>query len=316
MTAKPVEPLIIFVPGMKPKPEPDVHRDALWRCLHEGLKRVDAPVAEQFAASERHFERANWTWAFYQRYRDFSIDAPGIEALLEQPAPSEADREEALAWRTRLKRFIYLLGDTLPFLIKSLAGDDMRVTLADVARYIDNKDGIGDRVRADLMTHLRNAAKSERPVLLLGHSLGSVISWDALWELSHRHKTPVGVDVFMTLGSPLGNRVIQRGLRGRHAIGAGRYPNNIRRWVNMVARGELTALDRRMRNDFAEMEALGCVDSIEDYDVFNHYRENGRLLVHSEYGYLVNETTAGIVAQWWRRQMPDLPPPEQKAARA
>ncbi|MEM7763460.1 MAG: hypothetical protein AAF290_05225 [Pseudomonadota bacterium] len=300
-------PLIVFVPGMKPKPEPDLHRDAVYRCLHEGLRRVDPEVAEDLAAHREGFRRAHWTWVFYQRYRDINIDLPGIEQLLQQPAPSPADRKQALALRTRLTRLLFLLGDTLPFLINSLAGDDMRVTLADVTRYVDNRDGIGDRVRADLLTVLGDAAAAHRPVLLIGHSLGSVISWDALWELSHVSASDVPVDLFMTLGSPLGNKVIQRGLRGRHAIGADRFPHNVRRWVNLVAYGELTALDRRMSNDFADMLTVGAADSIEDYDVFNHYRENGRLLVHSEYGYLVNRTTAGIIADWWRQHRPDLP---------
>ena len=50
------------------------------------------------------------------------------------------------------------------------------------------------------------------------------------------------------------------------------------------------------------------IDAIEDYDVINHYRENGRLHVHSEYGYLVNETTARLIAEWWREYRPELAP--------
>ncbi|MEN7341716.1 MAG: alpha/beta fold hydrolase [Pseudomonadota bacterium] len=293
-------PLIIFVPGMKPKPPPALHHDALLRCLSEGLRRVAPDVAKTLDAHPECFVRADWTWVFYQRYRDIAIDLPGIDALIAQKTPSEVDRNEAMSLATRLTRYVFLLGDALPFLINSLAGDDMRVTLADVARYVDNRKGIGDEVRSDLIAHLRDAALRKRPVLLIGHSLGSVISWDALWELSRKHEAPVGVDMFMTLGSPLGNRVIQRGLRGRHASGIDRYPDNINRWVNMVAYGELTALDRRMQNDYADMLSEGLVGSIEDYDVFNHYREGKRLLVHSEYGYLVNETTAGLIASWWR----------------
>ncbi|MEO0576165.1 MAG: hypothetical protein AAF004_11940 [Pseudomonadota bacterium] len=295
------KPLIIFVSGMKPKPAPDEHKHALWRCLFEGLQRAAPDVASQLAANPGSFSRAQWTYAFYKTYRDISIDLPGIDALLRQAEPSDADVREASALSTRIRRAIYLALDAVPFIASRLANADMRVTLQDVHRYVTNDKGIADQVRADLEQRLIAAHDASRPVLLIGHSMGSVIAWDTLWRLSRELQHPLRVDLFMTLGSPLGNHVIQRGLQGSSSDAATRYPANIRRWVNLVAIGELTALDRRMQRDYAGMLEEGLVDAIEDYDVINHYRENGRLLVHSEYGYLVNHTTAGIIADWWRQ---------------
>ena len=51
-------------------------------------------------------------------------------------------------------------------------------------------------------------------VLLIGHSLGSVISYDTLWDLSHERGRTQHVDLFMTLGSPLATHLIRQGLRG------------------------------------------------------------------------------------------------------
>ena len=42
-------PLVLYVPGLLPKPEAGVHRKALRRCLLEGLRRHDAEVAREFA---------------------------------------------------------------------------------------------------------------------------------------------------------------------------------------------------------------------------------------------------------------------------
>ncbi|MEL7311377.1 MAG: hypothetical protein AAFN07_07700 [Pseudomonadota bacterium] len=292
-------PKIIFVPGMKPKPPAEVHRQQLWRCLLEGVERVDPTVAASMAAHPDLLERASWTWAFYGQYRDINIDLPGIETLLRQRAPTPEDLGEARSWRNRLLRLAYLAGDAVPFIVDSVANADMRVTLKDVGRYVKNTQGIGDTVRADLVDRLKMADGA--PVLVIGHSLGSVIAWDTLWTLSREQRqADVSVDHFVTLGSPLGNRVIQRGLKGRNHTGLERYPDNIRRWTNIVAVGELTALDRHMANDFGEMLELGLVEQIDDLDVYNHYRENGRLLVHSEYGYLVNATTGRLLADWWR----------------
>ena len=293
-------PRIVFVPGMKPKPPAEVHRKALWRCLLAGVGKADPEVAAELADAPQVLERASWTWAFYGRYRDINIDLPGIDALLAQPEPSPRDLAEAGSFANRLRRFAFLAADAVPFVVDSLARGDMRVTLRDVARYVTNRDGIGDTVRADLAARLASTVAA--PTLVVGHSLGSVIAWDTLWSLTHeRPLQGLSVD-FMTLGSPLGNRLIQRGLKGWQCKGAARYPATVARWVNLVAEGELTALDRRMANDYREMVSLGLVSQIIDLQVHNHYRERGRLHVHSEYGYLANRVTGDLIARWWRNR--------------
>jgi hypothetical protein len=62
----------------------------------------------------------------------------------------------------------------------------------------------------------------------------------------------------------------------------------------------MTAIDPVLRDDFGEMIDLGLVESIEDMELFNHFRLSGELNEHAEYGYLVNKVTADIVAGWWR----------------
>ena len=64
--------------------------------------------------------------------------------------------------------------------------------------------------------------------------------------------------------------------------------------------GDLTALDPFLADDFEEMLELGILESFVDQPVHTHFRLDGVLNVHSEYGYLVNETTARTVVDWWR----------------
>ena len=71
---------------------------------------------------------------------------------------------------------------------------------------------------------------------------------------------------------------------------------------NLAAVGDLTALDPYLTNDFGEMLELGLVASFEDRRVHTHFRLNGELNVHAEYGYLVNEQTAHTIVAWWRGQ--------------
>ena len=293
-------PLILYVPGLLPKPAPAAHRDLLWRCLHGGLERVDRATARAIGDTSRSFDIVSWTFDFYGEHRDVSLDAPSVDALLAQEAATEADMAEAQSARRRAARWLFSVADLLPFLIPHVANERMELHLADLRRYLKNLNGIADHIRQMLKLPLRAAAESGRPVLLIGHSMGSVIAWEALWELTHVDGASLAVDLFLSMGSPLGQRYIQNRIRGCHERGAYRYPHNIRRWINLSAVGDLTAIDPTLANDFAEMLRFGLVEDIEDAAVQNWFRLDGELNVHSEYGYLVNPVTARIVAEWWQ----------------
>ena len=42
------------------------------------------------------------------------------------------------------------------------------------------------------------------------------------------------------------------------------------------------------------------LQEIRDVDIYNYYREHGRLNIHAEYGYLVSAATAAVVSSWWK----------------
>ncbi len=296
------DPLIIYIPGLMPKPEPDSHRRELLRCLLEGIHRIDPETAAELSARSDCFDIVSWTYDFYGEHYDINLDLAGIEDLLKQHDPTAADIAEAASWQRRLLRTIYKAGDILPFLIPRLADETIELQLRDLRRYAKNVNDIAEHTRRLLKVPLEMAAAANRPILLLAHSMGSVIAYDALWQLSQGQSLDVSIDTLITLGSPLGQRYIQRRLLGHQERGARRYPNNIRRWVNLAARGELTALDTELRNDFGEMETLGLLEGIEDLEMFNYFRLDGVLNVHAEYGYLVNKVTARQIRDWWLGQ--------------
>jgi len=297
-----LDPLIIYIPGLMPKPEPRQHRHELLRCLIEGIHRIDPAVAAELSDRNHCFEIVSWTYDFYGEYHDINLDCAAIEAVLKQQKPTEQDIAEAVSWKRRLLRTVYKAGDILPFLIPQLADETIELHLRDLRRYVKNENDIAEYTRRLLKIPLQAAAAANRPILLLAHSMGSVIAYDALWQLSRDVRRDVPVNQLMTMGSPLGQRYIQQRLLGHKEKGAERYPNNIRHWVNISAIGEMTALDMALRNDFREMETLGLLDRIEDLDTFNYFRLDGVLNVHAEYGYLVNEVTARQVRDWWRGQ--------------
>ncbi len=295
-------PLIVYIPGLLPKPEPKKHREALLRCLLAGVRRIDVQVADEIEATESAFELVSWTYDFYHEHRDISIDSEAIAAVIEKTDATESDIGEATSWKRRLARSLYTLGDLMPFLIPHVANERMEVHLHDLRRYIRDDDDIAAHTRRMLKVPVQAAALAHRPVLLIAHSMGSVIAYDSLWELSHIARDRAQVDLLLTMGSPLGQRYIQNRLKGAGKSGYGRYPANIRRWKNLAAVGDLTALDRQLSNDFTEMLELGLLEDFEDEAIYTHYRLNGILNVHAEYGYLVNEKTAHTIVSWWRGQ--------------
>ena len=293
-------PLILYVPGLLPKPEAGVHRDALLRCLVAGVRRKDSHLADELAANDHCFDIVSWTYDFYGEHRDFAIDASAVEAVIAQRQATDQDILQASTPRRRAARWLFALADLLPFLIPHVANERMELHLRDLRRYLGNRNEIAEHVRQMLKLALRAAAEAERPILLVAHSMGSVIAYEALWQMSRSEQDSISIDLLLTMGSPLGQRYMQKRLVGSTETGPRRYPDNVRRWINLTAVGDLTAIDPDLGDDFAEMTRLGLVDTIEDHGVQNYFRLNGKLNVHSEYGYLVNPVTAGIVTDWWR----------------
>jgi hypothetical protein len=301
-------PIILYVPGLLPKPEPEVHRAALQRCLLAGLGRVDGQVAEAITATKGGFDIVSWTFDFYREHRDFELDREAVDIVSSRTAPSSRDIAEANSWRRKLTRWVYHLGDWLPFLIPHLATERTEVHLRDLRRYVDDDNGIAEHTRRMLKMPLRAASEGRHPVLLVGHSMGSVIAYDALWEMTHRDGDHAQVDQFLTMGSPLGQRFMQKRIRGSDLGGADRYPHNIRHWKNLSAIGELTSIDPKLQVDFGGLLDLGLIETFHDEELYTWFRLNGVLNVHSEYGYLVTDTTARIVADWWRGHDPSIRP--------
>ena len=292
------KPLIVYIPGLKPKPEPQLHRAQLLRCLAEGVRRIDPLTADELSTGDA-FQVLNWTYDFYGLHHDISLDIDDIDTLLAQERASEADLEIATSLKRRFVIWLFRLANYLPFIVPGIATDEIDVHLRDFFQYVRNHRGKAQEVRDMLKAVLVGAAESGRPVLLLAHSMGSVIAWDCLWQLT-RDGATVPIDQFITMGSPLGQKIVQRHLLGRKEPADRRYPAGIKHWINIAAIGELTAIDRYLRNDFAGMIRQGLVSDIDDREAFNWYHMHGALNVHAEYGYLVNEVTAKSVCDWWR----------------
>lgn len=307
---------IIFVPGKNPKPRPEAHRALLWRCLMRGVELVNPEVAHDLAAQPDCFSLVAWNAIYYGHFKDVEEDVPWIELLCQKTGPDAQDVRHALSWQHKPVRLLYTLADLFPALIPLLPNPAVKNAILETEHYFQNRDGIGTQMRELLKVPLRQMFATGDRVLLIGHSLGTVIAYDALWELTQTEGLSGKVDLFLTLGSPLGMRFVQDRLFGSHSLER-RYPRNIRRWVNVTAHGDLTALDPEIRNDFLPMLVQGYTESIEDRHrgVFNYFRNEQGLNEHRSYGYLVEQHVARVIAAWWQGDGGSVVSPMPLAAR-
>lgn len=299
---RPAPRRLVYVPGIKPKPAPAEHVAVLRECLLAGVARADPAVAAEMAADPDWLQLVAWSRLFYTADRDLAHDRAGIAALLADPAPGRDRIAPVLGPRHWLVTQAHRLGDRHPALIRLLAGPATRSSLREALRYFANRDGESARIRARVRAALESAAAAGARVLLVGHSLGSVIAFDTLWELSRQRGGPGHpVEHFLSLGSPLGADYVRTRLLGAGATGAARYPDGLGQWTNLAALGDLAPLGRRLAREFAAMQALGLVGRITDrIDLVNPFHGAEGLNVHRCYGYHVNAATGAVVADWWR----------------
>ncbi|WP_078622425.1 hypothetical protein [Streptomyces sp. NRRL S-244] len=108
--------------------------------------------------------------------------------------------------------------------------------------YLTTPD-VRERVQAEIA-----AAVTADTRVIVGHSLGSIVSYEALCA---HPEWPV--HTFVTLGSPLGipNLVFDRLLPEPYS-GKGIWPGNVRAWTNLCDRHDVVALTKRLSPLFSD----------------------------------------------------------------
>jgi hypothetical protein len=144
--------------------------------------------------------------------------------------------------------------------------------LKQVRRYLKEpslRQAARDRVGAAITPDTR---------VLIAHSLGSVVAYETLCALPAPR-----VDVFVTLGSPLGIRnLIFDTLDPRPTGGRGVWPPGLKHWINIADRGDVVALVKDLGTHFGQ-------------DMTNHVVDNGAK-AHDATRYLTTRELGHAVA--------------------
>ncbi len=168
----------------------------------------------------------------------------------------------------------------------------------------------GSRFHDEVLTRVRETLKAALNeydrVVVLSHGTGSIITYDALWQLSHDedHADPAAdlkIDQWITMGAPLGDSLVQKHLLGYGKSGRERYPTNVLTWHNVSAEDDYMSHDNTVSDDFKAMLTQRQISSIRDYRIYNMAVRYGKSNPHNVVGYLVHPRVSTLVAEWLRQ---------------
>ena len=303
---------IIFVHGRGFKPPGEAYLDVMLAALASGVEYDRPDCMETFAS-------LNKCLAYYGDLNNEYLASDGEvydEAL---DISDRLDTLHQLKSIDRKKGFGVKNYDKLPgksalseFAVSALApvlsaiGVQKRI----VARL--NKD-LGEywrrdsALRASVLDRVRSAIcaaiDNDERVMLVSHSTGNIVAYDALWQLSHdaQFSESYGdakIDVWLTLGSPLGDTTVRKQLLGGDRRGRERYPANVLAWHNVAAEDDYVAHDRTVADDYKAMMKQRQISSIRDYRVYNLAIRYGRSDPHCSIGYLCHPRVIKILVDW------------------
>ncbi len=176
--------------------------------------------------------------------------------------------------------------------------------LPELPAYWENRNGYADRTRARFLDALLPPLRAGNSVMVLSHCLGSIIAYDALWQMSHGDAAPVDqrIQNWLTIGSPLADDFIRNRLCGGRAHpgteGAVSYPNVLVNWLNVAAEDDYFCHDETMANDYAPMLRDRLVSRVKDYHIYNLTERFGKSDPHGSLGYLIHPRISRLIHDW------------------
>ena len=302
---------ILLIHGRDFKPAADKYLDISVAAMRIGLER-DYPDCAPL------FDRITKELAWYGDLNAYVLNAAGKSYDEELDVGDRRNALNQLREVTPRKRFGIRLYDQLPG--KSALPEffmDVGATVAgavrmrmpvigrlakDFAAYL-NDEAFAQEARRRLREKICQAMDRGDKIMLVTHGTGSVIAYDVLWELSNDTETypeygDNKIEQWLTLGSPLGDSVVQKRLLGAKERVDNRFPSNVISWHNLAAEDDYACHDTTLADDFKKMMVQKRVSAVHDYRIFNLAVRYGKSNPHSSVGYYIHPRLTKIIADW------------------
>ncbi|MBN1293269.1 MAG: hypothetical protein JXB48_15630 [Candidatus Latescibacteria bacterium] len=294
--------IIIGVHGLGNKPPEKLLRKWWLKAIHEGLKK---------AGHDRmflNFELVYWADITHEAPLNPNEKDTGHELYIGEPyTPSQKAIEEKPS-NIRKKILDFVENE----LDKIFLNDDMTVNFSFVTDLIirhffkELGDYYATKKEEKNLTHnsIKDAERKrmadvlkkhkDKEILLIAHSMGSIIAYDVLAE----NVADIEIDTFVTMGSPLGIPAVMGKIAAEQKKTFGedksvRTPENVvRNWYNLSDLEDKIAFNYNLGDDY--MENSHNIRAI-DKSVINDYKINGKENHHKIYGYLRTPEMADII---------------------
>jgi hypothetical protein len=173
----------------------------------------------------------------------------------------------------------------------------------DSCEYLCGKSEYAENVRSRVRNKIIESFDRGDQVLLITHGIGCLAAYEALWQISHDDEykdryAESKIDLWLTLGSPLGDLYVRKRLLGGEEDPAARFPTNVITWHNVAAEDDYACHDNTLADDFKKMLDQRMVSAVYDHHVYNLAVRYGRSNPHSSVGYYIHPRTAKIIVDW------------------
>jgi hypothetical protein len=292
--------VMIIIHGLQNKPPRKLFKRWCLEAIREGFAR--AGLATRLFT----FEFVYWSHHLYPKPLNPLETREGHPCFLAEPyVPCEETLStikkntrisiifRSLTQKTLAKLF---LGSKIQEKADALAGNILEYSFPDLALYYANKrvfnrkKGVRDLLRAELLGVIRKYPESK--ILLIAHSMGSIVAYDVLADSS------LSIDILLTVGSPLGSPVVRKRFAkeyGLHLTNNDKIPapESVQTaWYNLADIEDMVAFDAALADHYAP-NSRGIAP--QDLQTVNDYVFQGNENHHNIFGYLRSPELAGIL---------------------
>ena len=301
---------IIFVHGLASKPPSKYLLDKWKRCLIENIGCYDKKLAKNMKnKSEDLFHMAYWANVIPNHIEDKpGMSKKSVNEIIKL-RKRRGDKFHVSNVSAKIRNFWKRLGLDAANIVTNVltVKDDVAKRLMIELKLYSDDSYIAEHIREKVEKPLREALLGNRKVALVSHSMGTFVAYDVLWRFSHRRDAKdmwkKRVSLFVTLGSPLGDKMIQGFMLGKRYGNEQKkgLPKNIDCWANFSALGDIVSHDQTLTDDFKNMKKLKLLKKFRDYrGLYNPYRnKEGKINPHSACGYLLQPKLAKTIFRFF-----------------